>query len=104
MIPSTPRPSNDLGAADNPSTILARFPRADAGQPTEVRVYVQRWGERLLVHARWFTKAKSADTWHPTPKGATFRPEDLPELEAAIVEARRLLGSEVEPASAEDSR
>lgn len=82
----------------NPSTVLATFRRADASQPTEVRVYVQPWNGRPLLHARWFTKAASTDSWHPTTKGVTFRPDDLAALEAAIVEARRILATEAGPA------
>lgn len=87
-------------SSSGPSHVLARFRRADAGQPTEVRIYLQRWGARLLLHARWCSKAKSADTWHPTPKGVTFRAEDLDELEAAIDEARRILARDAAPAGA----
>ena len=65
---------------NNTPRILASFPRTNG---SEVRLMRKQYRGKVLVDLRLYWLNKSGE-WQATRKGATLKPEELPELIRAL--------------------
>ena len=92
-VPAVPQVPAEGGAPrqglESSTYLLAAF---TVGKKSEVRVSLDRLGERWFLNARLWWKNRH-DEWHPSTRGVTFERDEFERLAGAVQQAIKLMGA-----------
>ena len=80
-------PHLESGSNQTADRILASFPRDVDGEPAAMRVVIQEFNGRPLLHLRTWIKGRDG-SWHPTKTGVTVRATEIDAVIVALTKAR----------------